>query len=381
MSTLQLAPPKAPAAKAAEPAVIPQTAETAASPAAPQKNHRKRILATLLAIAATAGATKLGYDWYTVGRFIEKTDDAYVGGNITVIAPKVSSFIEEVAVEDNQMVHAGDLLLRLDDRDFRAALAKAEAGISEQQAALIELAASRKLQEAVVAQEEAAISVTDADIDLTKNQEERSRKLLESSAASRHDFEKADADYKSATAEGIKAHATLEAAKLQLGVIDSKEAQIKASLQKATADRDMAQLNLSYTELRAPVDGVVGNRSAQNGAFAPAGTQLISLVPTTGLWIDANFKESQIAQMRPGMAVEIEADSHSGKVFHGHVESLSPATGARFSVLPPENATGNFTKIVQRVPVRVALDEAGSSFGDLRPGLSVTARINVHNSK
>jgi membrane fusion protein (multidrug efflux system) len=379
MSTLQLAPPKAPAAKAAEPAVVPQTVENIASPAAPQKNHRKRILTALLALAATAGATKLGYDWYTVGRFIEKTDDAYVGGNITVIAPKVSSFIEEVAVEDNQRVHAGDLLLRLDDRDFRAALAKADAGIAEQQAALIELAASRKLQEAVVAQEQAAISVTDADIDLTKNQEERSRKLLESSAASRHDFEKADADYKSATAEGIKAHATLEAAKLQLGVLDSKEAQIKASLQKATADRDMAQLNLSYTELRAPVDGVVGNRSAQNGAFAPAGTQLISLVPTTGLWIDANFKESQIAQMRPGMAVEIEADSHSGKVFHGHVESLSPATGARFSVLPPENATGNFTKIVQRVPVRVALDEAGSSFGDLRPGLSVTARINVHN--
>jgi membrane fusion protein (multidrug efflux system) len=345
---------------------------------APSNKTRKRLLAVLVATVVVTGATKLGYDWYTVGRFIEKTDDAYVGGNITVIAPKVSSFIDSVLVEDNQFVHAGDLLLRLDDRDYRAALAKTEAGIAEREAALVELSASRKLQEAVIAQEEAAVTATDAGIERTKSQQERSRKLVESAAESRQNFERADADYKSAAADGLKARATLEAAHRQIDVLISREGQIRAALQAANAERDLARLNLSYTELRAPVDGVVGNRSAQTGAYAPAGTQLISLIPATGLWVDANFKESQIAQMKPGMAVTIDADSHSGKVFHGHIASLAPATGAQFSILPPENATGNFTKIVQRVPVRVALDESGSTFGDLRPGLSVTARVNVH---
>jgi membrane fusion protein (multidrug efflux system) len=341
---------------------------------------KKRLLASVALLAIVTIGGKLGHDWYLFGRYIEKTDDAYVGGNITVVAPKVSSFIEEVAVEDNQAVHAGDLLIRLDDRDFQAALAKTEAGIGEQQAGLEGLIASRKLQEALVAQEEAAIAAADAEIDLTRNQEGRTRKLLEGAAESRQNFEKAEAGYKSATAEGLKARASLEAARRQLDVLDSRSVQLKASLQKAVAERDLARLDLSHTELRAPVDGIVGNRSAQVGAFAPAGSQLISLVPAQGLWIDANFKENQIAKMKAGMPVEIEADSHSGRVFQGHVASLAPATGARFSVLPPENATGNFTRIVQRVPVRIALDEGGSDFGDLRPGLSVIARVNVRES-
>lgn len=346
----------------------------------PKSRWKNRLLASAAVLAILTIGGKLGYDWYLFGRFIEKTDDAYVGGNITVVAPKISSFIEEVVVEDNQRVQAGDLLIRLDDRDFQAALAKAEAGIGEQQAALEGVAASRKLQDALVAQEEAAISAADAEIELTKNQEGRTRKLLEDAAESRHNFEKAEAGYKSAAAEGLKARASLEAARRQLDVLDSRTTQIQASLQKAIAERDLARLDLSHTELRAPVDGIVGNRSAQVGAFAPAGSQLISLVPARGLWIDANFKENQIARMKAGMPVEIEADSHSGRVFRGHVASLAPATGARFSVLPPENATGNFTRIVQRVPVRVALDEGGSDFGDLRPGLSVIARVNVHES-
>jgi membrane fusion protein (multidrug efflux system) len=308
---------------------------------------------------------------------VEKTDDAYVGGNITVIAPRIPSFIQEVAVEDNQFVRAGDLLLRLDGRDYRAALDKAEAGVAGQEASLGELAASRKLQESVIAQAEAAVSSADAALTQTTSQRERSRKLKESSAESVGNFEKADADFRIAQAETVRTQAAVDAAKRQLDLLDAREALIQASLRQARAERDLARLNLSYTELRAPVDGVVGNRSAQTGAFAPAGAQLLSLVPARGLWIDANFKESQIAEMRAGMPVEIEADSHSGRVFHGHIASLAPATGARFSILPPENATGNFTKIVQRVPVRIALDARGAAFGDLRPGLSVTARVNL----
>ena len=159
-------------------------------------------------------------------------------------------------------------------------------------------------------------------------------------------------------------------------LIASQTLQAEAALAQAIAERDLARLNLSYTELRAPIDGTVGNRSARAGAYAPVGTQLIAIVPADGLWVDANFKESQLAHMRPGMTAQVRADVLPGQVFTGHVESLAPATGAQFSVLPPENATGNFTKIVQRVPVRIRLDGDGGALGRLRPGLSVTAAVD-----
>ena len=159
-------------------------------------------------------------------------------------------------------------------------------------------------------------------------------------------------------------------------MIDTEKRQTEAALAGAVADRETAQLNLGYTELRAPIDGTVGNRSAHAGAFATIGAQLLSLVPARGLWVDANFKENQLARMRPGEPVAIAADVLPGDVFHGHVASLAPATGAQFSVLPAENATGNFTKIVQRVPVRILLDGSASELGRLRPGLSVTAAVD-----
>ena len=177
-------------------------------------------------------------------------------------------------------------------------------------------------------------------------------------------FQQADADYQKALAADARARAALEAAQRRLDVIETQKQQTVAALAGAIADRDTAQLNLGYTELRAPIDGTVGNRSARAGAYATIGAQLISLVPAHGLWVDANFKESQLAHMRPGMPVTIAADVLPGEVLHGHVASLAPATGAVFSVLPPENATGNFTKIVQRVPVRVLLD---GDAADARP--------------
>ena len=156
--------------------------------------------------------------------------------------------------------------------------------------------------------------------------------------------------------------------------------QANAALTQAKAERDIAQLNVSYTELRAPVDGVVGNRRARVGSFAAAGTQLLAVVPAQGLWVDANFKEDQLARMHEGQPVEIRADVMPGRVFHGHLASLAPATGAQFSVLPPENATGNFTKIVQRVPVRVVLDPKDALLGVLRPGLSVVADVDTRDA-
>jgi membrane fusion protein, multidrug efflux system len=159
-------------------------------------------------------------------------------------------------------------------------------------------------------------------------------------------------------------------------VIATQKRQAEAALAQTQAERDLARLNLGYTELRAPIDGTVGNRSGRVGAYAPVGAQLMAVVPARGLWIDANFKESQLANMRPGQEATIAADVLPGEVFHGRVASLAPATGAQFSVLPAENATGNFTKIVQRVSVRILLDGEGSTLGRLRPGLSVTAEID-----
>jgi membrane fusion protein (multidrug efflux system) len=328
------------------------------------------------ALLAAVGASWYGHHWWTVGRFIETTDDAYVGGDVTVIAPKVAGFVADVAVTDNQAVHVGDLLVKLDDRDYRAALAKAMAAVAGQQATLANLDATRRLQQAVIAQAQAELAATAAEISRSKYDVDRYRDLAQTQAASVQRFQQADADYRKAIAADTKAHATLEAAQEQLNVIDTQKQQAAAALAAALAESDTAQLNLGYTELRAPIDGVVGNRSARVGAYATVGAQLISLVPARGLWVDANFKESQLADMRPGMPVTVEADVLPGQAFHGHVASLAPATGAVFSVLPPENATGNFTKIVQRVPVRVALDGDAATLGKLRPGLSVTASID-----
>jgi membrane fusion protein, multidrug efflux system len=346
----------------------------------PHKNRKpsfKQVVFVALAAVATIGITKFTYDWWTVGRFTESTDDAYVGGDVTVIAPKVAGFISQLAVTDNQQVHAGDLLLKLDDRDYRAALAKAEAAVALQKAALVNLDATRNLQDAVVAQAQAGIAAADAEITRAHDDQVREKNLLTSGVESAQEFQKTDTDYKTALANGDKARATLTATQRQLEVIATQKQQTQAALDSAVAERDLAQLNLSYTELRAPIDGIVGNRSAQVGAYATVGSQLISLVPSHGLWIDANFKENQLARMHAGSPATVQIDLLGGKKFQGHVVSIAPATGAQFSVLPAENATGNFTKIVQRVAVRILLDDESVTLGQLRPGLSVTAKVNT----
>ena len=348
-------------------------------------NNRRRFslkhIALVIVILIVGVVTaKFAHDWWMFGRFIESTDDAYVGGDVTVIAPEVAGFIAQGAVKDNQQVHAGDLLIKLDDRDYRAALAKADAAVAIQEATLTNLDAMRHLQTAVIAQAQAEIAATDAETTRAHDDQIRFQKLLGSGAISIQDFQRTDADYKRAIAAGAKAQAALEAAQRQLDVIATQKLQAQAGLQQVIAQRESAQLNLGYTELRAPIDGVVGNRSAQNGAYATTGSQLISLVPSHGLWVDANYKENQLINIRLGSPVTVKVDSLPGQVFHGHVASVSPATGAQFSVLPPENATGNFTKIVQRVAVRIVLDDSTAALDQLRAGLSVTAKVDTRST-
>ncbi|MGB6440542.1 MAG: HlyD family secretion protein [Methyloceanibacter sp.] len=336
--------------------------------------RRLGLIGAILVI--TGAAAWYGWSWWTLLRFMESTDDAYVGGEVTTIASKVAGFIDTIAVTDNQQVKAGDLLVKLDDRDYRAQLARANATVAAQDATLANREAARRLQNAVVEQARAEIAAATAEVARTTYDLDRYRTLRADRFASIQRFEQADADYKKAVAAEHKAQAALQAAQRQLDVIDTEKRQTEAALEQAKAERDLASLNLGYTEIRSPIDGVIGNRGARVGAYATVGAQLLSVVPAHGLWVDANFKESQLAHMSAGQAVEVTADVLPGTRFQGRVASLAPATGAQFSVIPPENATGNFTKIVQRVPVRIVLEGEATELDKLRPGLSVVASVD-----
>jgi membrane fusion protein, multidrug efflux system len=333
-----------------------------------------------------AGTVLIGiaawFVWYrvTIGQYIESTDDAYVGGEVTTLSFKVAGLIETVAIVDNQSVKAGDLLLKLDDRDYRAQLARTEANIAARRAALVNVDATRSMHVSMLDQARADLAAAMAERVRAKYDIDRYRTLSNDRFASRQRFEQADADHEKARAGERRAQAALAAAERQLDIVDAQREQAAADLDQANADRDLARLNLGYTEIRSPIDGVVGNRSARVGAYATVGTQLLAIVPAHGLWVDANFKESQLAGMRKGQPAEIIADAVPGVTFHGRVASLAPATGAQFSVIPPENATGNFTKIVQRVPVRIVLEDHAAELGKLRPGLSVIVRVDTRQS-
>lgn len=346
------------------------------APAAP--SGKKRLVTTAVLAAVAIGGAAYGAHWWNTGRFIETTDDAYVGANITLIAPKVAGYLTEVSVTDNQLVHAGDVLARIDDRDYRAALNKADGAVAAAQAQIANLDALRELQGAVIGQAKAGVAASQAETSRARDDQQRYSNLVSKAAVSVQSQQKADTIYKQAQAEDLKTQAALVASQRELDVISTRRAQAAAALQQAEAERDLAKLNMEYTVLRAPIDGAIGNRRARSGAYATVGSQLLSVVPADGMWVDANFKEDQLAHFHPGQRVEIHADVLPGRVFHGRLRSLAPATGAQFSVLPPENATGNFTKIVQRVPVRIELDEADAKLGLLRPGLSVFARVDTH---
>jgi membrane fusion protein (multidrug efflux system) len=342
-----------------------------------QKLGRKTLVLAGLALAVVIGGTDYGRYWWTTGRFIESTDDAYAGGNVTPVSPHVAGFIAQILVEDNQPVRAGQLLIRLDRRDFQAALDHARATDAERRAALSGLEAKRVLQQAVIRQAEADLGVKLAQATFAGKDAVRYRKLALTSFGTTQNAERTAAADDEAQSATQSAQAGFAAARVQLTVLDSEIAEARAGIAEAMADLETARLNLGYTEIRSPIDGYIGNRAAQVGAYVTSGTYLLSVIPAHGLWVDANFKEDQLAHMRAGQPATVVADVLPGKVFHGHVSSLAPGTGAVFSVIPPENATGNFTKIVQRVPVRIALDNADGTLGELRPGLSTTVSVDT----
>ena len=338
---------------------------------------RKHLALAGLALAVMLGGAGYGRYWWSTGRFIESTDDAYAGGNVTPVAPHVAGFVAQILVTDNQYVHTGQLLIRLDARDFQAALDHAQAIADQRKAALAGLEAKYALQQSTVHQAEADLNAKTAHATWTREDAIRYRDLAATTFGTRQNAERSSAADEEARSAIAAAEAGLAAARQQLTVLDAEIAEARANVAQAKADLETARLNLEYTEISSPIDGYIGNRAAQVGAYVANGAYLLSVIPAHGLWVDANFKEDQLAKMRPGQQATVVADVLPGKVFQGHVESLAPGTGAVFSVIPPENATGNFTKIVQRVPVRIALDDGAASLGELRPGLSTTVSVDT----
>jgi membrane fusion protein, multidrug efflux system len=339
---------------------------------------RKALLLLLPVLLLVLGAVG-GWYWWTDWRFLQSTDDAYVQSDVSLISPKVEGYIKEVQIRDNEAVVAGQVLFVIDDRDFAAKLAQAEAALATEEAIVATYASRLKLQQAMIDQAAAMLRSADADLYRAQLDHKRYAALVTSDFASRQKYESAEADSRKADAALGKARAALAAEQNQLAVLESQKLEEEAKLLQARAVLQLARNDLDNTVIRAPVAGIAGNRAGQLGQYVKAGTQLLSLVPLPRVYVTANFKETQLTRMRPGQSAEISVDAYPDQPLRGRVESFAPGSGAQFSLLPPDNATGNFTKIVQRVPVRIAVPADGPLARLLRPGLSVTVTVDTRS--
>jgi membrane fusion protein (multidrug efflux system) len=340
---------------------------------------KKRILRLAVLSLVGAGAVAGGLHWYD-HRFEESTDNAYVHGEITAIAPQVAGRVSSLLVHDNQSVSAGQVLVRLDDRDYRAQVAQAQAGVAAAQAAIQGIEKRLIAQQATIAEAEAGIATWTAEQSRSRRELARVNSLARNDYASRQKQDNARADAEKADAGLTQAKAKVESARSQVAVLEADRAAQQAALAQAKAALDLAQVNLDHTVITAPIAGVVGNRAVREGQYVGPGSLMMALVPLDAVWIDANYKETQITDMKPGQAVSITLDAYPDLKLTGRVQSFSPASGAQFSLLPPENASGNFTKIVQRVPVRISIDPQPDLAGKLRPGLSAIVAIDTHST-
>ena len=342
----------------------------------PSRQTIKRAALGLAVALGFAGAADFGYGYLTTGRYLESTDDAYVQADSTIVSPKVSGYIAEVLIGDNQPVKAGQLLARIDDRDFRTALDQADADVAASEAAVHNLDAQIALQQPVIAQETADVAAAEANLQFAQEEQARYDGLMKSGSGTIQRAQQTDAALREKIAQLQHGKSGLLAAQKKVDVLTTDRARAVAQRDHARAVEAQAALNLSYTEISAPVEGTVGARSLRVGQFVQAGTQLMAVVPLDAVYVVANFKETQLTHVRNGQPVEIRIDSFHGTKLRGHVDSLSPASGLEFALLPPDNATGNFTKIVQRVPVKIALDDR-SLTGLLRPGMSAEPTIDT----
>ncbi|XAZ24455.1 HlyD family secretion protein [Sinorhizobium sp. B11] len=375
--------PRNEAFKTVQPAESAPAAEAMAAAAAavetPKKNGRKFFKRAVIAAALLAGAAfagDFGHHYWTVGRFIESTDDAYVKADYTTVAPKVAGYIKQVLVNDNDTVKAGQVLARIDDRDFQAALSQAKADVKAAEAAVTNLDAQISLQQSIIEQAHATLDASQASLAFAQSDAARAGRLITNGAGTQSRAEQSQSLKDQAAAAVERDQAAVVAAENKVPVLQTQREQLLAQRDRAVAAASQAELNLSYTEIVAAVDGTVGARSIRVGQYVTSGTQLMAVVPLHAVYVIANFKETQLTFVRPGQMVEIKVDSFPDVAIKGHVDSVSPASGLEFSLLPPDNATGNFTKIVQRIPVKIVIDDERLA-GLLRSGMSVIPDIDT----
>jgi membrane fusion protein (multidrug efflux system) len=397
-------------AAASTPAPTPAPSQVPQSQPVPPKaksrwewlKYATPILVLLLAAAVIITITR---DWnaWEGGRIEQVTDDAFVRGDLTPLSTKVAGIVRSVKVSDFQRVHGGDLLVELQDDDYQAQVAQATAAVQAAKAAIENNRRQRELQDsriqralsgidlakAQITAAEAGINAVQADVVRTRAERTRQEALLATQSATKQRVEAAVADEQRFAAQAASRAADLEQAKTTLqsneiaveterrskSVLESQENQLIADLHAREASLNAAQINLGYTKIHAPADGTVGERQVRPGQLVSPGTQVLTFVAETK-WVQANYRETQLTNMKVGDTAEIRVDQYPGTVFRGKVIEIAPASGSQFALLPPDNATGNFTKVVQRIPVKIALDDATLA-ARLRPGLSVTATVRT----
>jgi membrane fusion protein (multidrug efflux system) len=338
---------------------------------------RQHFLLMIAAPLALVLATAWTAYYFTSGRFVVSTDDAYVQADSTIVASRVSGYVAAVLVQDDQPVRAGDVLARIDNRDFRAGLGQAQADVQAAQAEVADLQAQLTQQDTLIARARASVAASDAALDLARLTRVRYRKMAGIGFGSQQQSQEADAQARERAADLARDQAALATVQQQVHVLQAKLAQSQALENRSRAIAQQAALNLGYTTIIAPIDGVIAARTVRLGQYVQAGTQLTALVPLREVYVTANFKETQLTRVRAGEPVRLRVDTFPGAHLRGCVDSLAPASGLEFSLLPPDNATGNFTKIVQRIPVKIILDSRQTLIGSLRPGMSVEASIDT----
>jgi len=369
----------------AEAPVQPLPVKVASAPgpvrkAAP-KRSRRRVMFGAIALLAIGVAGYFGYGWWTVGRFTVTTDDAYVQAYNTTLAAKVSGYLASVPVTDNMQVRAGDVIATIDDGDYRLAVDSAREKVATQQATIARMGHQIEAQQAAVAQAKTQLASAQAGQTRAQLELERQVLLVARDASSRQLLEQAQANRDQGVAGVQGAQAAIESAAANVDVLKGQQQEAVSTLDELKTALAKAERDLSFTVIRAPIDGVIGNRAMQTGDFVQTGQRVASLVPLDDVFINANFKETQVARLRPGQTASIAVDALPEHGIEGTIESFSPASGAVFSLLPPDNATGNFTKIVQRLPVRIHVPPSVAREGLLRPGMSVVVSVNTEANK
>jgi membrane fusion protein, multidrug efflux system len=358
------------------PSLQPADAHAKKPPSRTLAANRKPLLIGV-AVLALLGAGWFGFDYMTTGRFLVTTDDAYVRAYNTTLGAKVSGYVSAFLVDDNTKVHAGDVIARIDDGDYRLAVDSARDKVATQEATIARFDRQIEAQRAAVEQAQAQLISAQAAQKRMQSEYDRQQALASKEFASKQTLEQSLANRDQADASVQSAQAALDGAIANIGVLQAQKQEAEQTLEELKTALAKAERDLSFTDIRAPVDGVVGNRATQVGDFVQTGQRIAALVPLSEVFIDANFKETQLAHLRPGQPVSISVDALPDEALRGVVASVSPASGSVFTLLPPDNATGNFTKIVQRLPVRIQVPADVAERGALRPGMSVVVSVNT----